>query len=184
MHNYNEKKKAATRVDSSSLVKKQLLKNKSSKYWFKTEFQLNFIVFIQQLNNATPKTKTYMRDQTMRTRQLLLVFRFGRIHNVWLVTFSILDHWPSAWSFVLAEELDVSCLSLPNKHFAFPPFCRQMEALMLSFLLFVSSCFSLSLYFPKFHYCLLPGCLWLESTLKPPFNFLWAGGSRTVSLQF
>lgn len=87
--------------------------------------------------------------QIVKTRQIVMVIRFGRIQKVWLVTF--LQAWPLTFSLifiVLAEELEVSCLSLPNKHFAFPPFGRQMEAWVPSFLLFVSSCFCSLFIFP------------------------------------
>lgn len=87
--------------------------------------------------------------QIVKTRQILMVIRFVRIQKVWHVTF--LHAWPLTFSLifnVLAEELEVSCLSLPNKHFAFPPFGRQMEAWVPSFLLFVSSCFCSLFIFP------------------------------------
>lgn len=77
------------------------------------------------------------------TRQILswVIHQFGRIQKVWVVTFNMLDLWPSACSLLAWQKNLRFLLSLPNKLFAFPPFGRQMEAWVLSFLLFVSSCF-------------------------------------------
>lgn len=119
--------------------------------------------------------------QIVKTRQILMVIRFGRIQKVWLVTF--LHAWPLTFSLifiVLAEELEVSCLSLPNKHFAFPPFGRQMEAWMPSFLLFVSSCFFSLFFFPI--PLLLVAWVSLASIYSTTAFQLWCRGSPELYL--
>lgn len=86
----------------------------------------------------------------MRTRQILMVIRFGRIQKVWLVTFNMLDLWPSAWSLLSWQKnLRFPACLCPINTLLFLPFGRQMEALALSFLVFVSSFFCSLFIFPN-----------------------------------
>ena len=79
-----------------------------------------------------------------------MVIRFGRIRRVWLVTFNMLDLWPSAWS-LLSWQKNLrfpACLCPINTFLFLPSFGRQTEAWVLSFLLCVSSCFCSLFIFP------------------------------------
>lgn len=113
-----------------------------------------------------------------------MAIRFGRIQKVWLVTFNMLDLWPSAWSLLSWQKnLRFPACLCPINTLLFLPLVDKWKPGCSLFSSVYLHAFALSL-FSQFHYCLSPGCLWLESTLQPPFNFLWCGVSRTVSLPF
>lgn len=90
--------------------------------------------------------------------------------KVWLVTFNMLDLWPSAWSLLSWQKnLRFPACLCPINTLLFLPLVDKWKPGRSLFSSLYLHAFALSL-ISQFHYCLSPGCLWLESNSTTAFQ--------------